>query len=49
MFYSISLSMAADTVLFKLGVRQLVARILFEGVAQRDTLRTLLHKLNLPL
>jgi hypothetical protein len=33
MIYSVTLTMAADTVLFPLGVHQLAARILFEGVA----------------
>jgi hypothetical protein len=36
MFYSVQLTMAADAILFELGVRQLAARIPFEGVAQRD-------------
>jgi hypothetical protein len=31
--------MAADATLFELGVRQLAARIPFEGVAQRDVVR----------
>jgi hypothetical protein len=39
MFYSVSLTMAADTTLFKLGVRQLAALIQFEGVVQRDSVR----------
>jgi hypothetical protein len=39
MFYSIPLTMAADATLFELGVRQLAARISFEGVAQRDAVR----------
>jgi hypothetical protein len=33
------LTMAADAILFELGVRQLAARIPFEGVAQRDAVR----------
>jgi hypothetical protein len=41
MFYSVPLAMAAEAVLFELGVRQIAARIPFEGVAQRDALRTL--------
>jgi hypothetical protein len=41
MFYSITLTMAADAKLFELGVRQLPAWIPFEGVAQRDAVRTL--------
>jgi hypothetical protein len=36
MFYSAPLAMAADAILFELGVRQLAARIPFEGVVQRD-------------
>jgi hypothetical protein len=32
MFYSVKLTMAAGAILFELGVRQLAARILFEGV-----------------
>jgi hypothetical protein len=32
--------MAADATLFELGVRQLAARIQFEGVAQREAVRT---------
>jgi hypothetical protein len=43
MFYSVPLTIAADAKLFKLGVRQLAARIPFEGVAQCDALRTLGH------
>jgi hypothetical protein len=31
--------MAADAILFELGVRQSAARIPFKGVAQRDTIR----------
>jgi hypothetical protein len=41
MFYSVQLTMAADSVLFGLGLRQLAARIPYEGVVQRDALRTL--------
>jgi hypothetical protein len=36
MFYRVPLTMAADAILFELSVRQLAARILFEGVAQID-------------
>jgi hypothetical protein len=32
MFYSVTLTLAADTILFELGVRQLTARIPFEGM-----------------
>jgi hypothetical protein len=38
---SVPLTMAAYAVLFELGVRQLAARIPFEGVTQRDGLSTL--------
>jgi hypothetical protein len=41
MFYSITLTMAADAILFELGVRQLAARLPFEGVAQNNAVRTL--------
>jgi hypothetical protein len=41
MFYSVLLTLAADALLFELGVRQLAARIPFEGMTQHDTLRTL--------
>jgi hypothetical protein len=41
MFYSIPLTMAADAVLFELGVCQLAARTPFEGMTQRDAVRTL--------
>jgi hypothetical protein len=41
MFYSVLLTMAADAKLFELSVHQLAARIQFEGVAQRDNVRTL--------
>jgi hypothetical protein len=34
MFYSVLLTMVADATLFEHGVRQFVARIPFEGVAQ---------------
>jgi hypothetical protein len=37
----VPLTMAAEAVLFELGVRQLAARIPLEGVAQHDALRTL--------
>jgi hypothetical protein len=40
MFYSVPLTMAADEVLFELGVRQLAPPISLEGVAQRDAERT---------
>jgi hypothetical protein len=43
MFYSVPLTMAADAKLFELGVRQLAAGIPFEGIAQRDAVRTLRH------
>jgi hypothetical protein len=43
MFYSVTLIMAADAILFELGVGQLAARIPFEGMAQRDAVRTLGH------
>jgi mRNA-degrading endonuclease toxin of MazEF toxin-antitoxin module len=43
MFYSVPLTMAADTILFELVVRQLVAGIPFEGVAQCDAVRTVQH------
>jgi hypothetical protein len=43
MFYSIMLTMAADEIVFELGVRQLAARIPFEGVAQHYAVRTLRH------
>jgi hypothetical protein len=36
MFYSVALTITADAKIFELGVRQLAARIPFEGVAQRD-------------
>jgi hypothetical protein len=39
MFYSVRLTMAANATLLELGVRQLAARILFVGVAQRDAVR----------
>jgi hypothetical protein len=39
MFYTVPLTMAADATPFELGVRQLSARIPFEGVAQRDAVR----------
>jgi hypothetical protein len=39
MFYSILLTMAVDATLFELVVRQLAARIPFEGVTLRDTVR----------
>jgi hypothetical protein len=48
MFYSVRLTMTTDAVLLKLGVRQLAERIPLEGVAQRDALRALRHRLNLP-
>jgi hypothetical protein len=35
--------MAADTKRFELGVRQLAAQIPFEGMLQRDDVRTLRH------
>jgi hypothetical protein len=38
------LTMAADSRLFELGVRQLAARTPFEGLAQRDAVRTLRHR-----
>jgi hypothetical protein len=41
MFYSAPLTMAAEAIHFEHGVRQIAARIPFEGVAQRDALRTL--------
>jgi hypothetical protein len=41
MFYSVLLTMAADATLFELGVRQLTARIPFEGVTKRDAVRNL--------
>jgi hypothetical protein len=41
MFYSVPLTMAADAKLFELGVRQLAARKPFEGMSQRDAVRTL--------
>jgi hypothetical protein len=45
MFYSVPLAMAADAKLVEIGVRQLAARIPFEGVAQRDAVRTpFLHR-----
>jgi hypothetical protein len=43
MFYTVPLTMAADAILFELGVRQISARIPFEGVVQRDAVRTLNH------
>jgi hypothetical protein len=48
MFYSIPLTMAAEAKFYELGVRQLAARIPFEGVAQRDAVRTFRHWWNLP-
>jgi hypothetical protein len=39
MFYSIPLTMAADAILFELGVHQFAARIPFEGMAQRDAVK----------
>jgi hypothetical protein len=41
MFYSVPLTIAADAKVFELGVRQVAARIPFEGVAQCDDVRTL--------
>jgi hypothetical protein len=41
MFYSVQLTMAADAKLFELGVHKLAAWIPFEGVAQRDAVRTI--------
>jgi mRNA-degrading endonuclease toxin of MazEF toxin-antitoxin module len=43
MFYSVPLTIAADAILFELGVRQLATQIPFEGVAQHDAVRTLQH------
>jgi hypothetical protein len=45
MFYSVSLTMAADAIIFEVGVRQSAARIQFEGVAKRDAVRTTLYYL----
>jgi hypothetical protein len=39
MFYSVPITMVADSILFELGVCQLAALILFEGVAQRGAVR----------
>jgi hypothetical protein len=41
MFYSVMLTMAADAILFELGVCQLAAWIAFVGMTQRDAVRTL--------
>jgi hypothetical protein len=41
MFYSVPLTMAADAILFELGVPQLAAGIPFEGMAQGAAVRTL--------
>jgi hypothetical protein len=43
MFFSVSLTMAADAILVELGVRLFASRIPFEGVVQRDAVRTLQH------
>jgi hypothetical protein len=43
MIYIVPLTMAADAKLFELGVHQLAERIPFEGMAQRDAVRTLQH------
>jgi hypothetical protein len=43
MFYSGPLTMAADAILFELGVRHLAAPIPFEGMAQHDAVRTIRH------
>jgi hypothetical protein len=41
MIYSVTITIAADTILFEFVVRQLAARIQFRGVAQRDAVRKL--------
>jgi hypothetical protein len=38
MIYSVPLTMAADAILFELGVRQLAARIPLKGVAKRNNM-----------
>jgi hypothetical protein len=43
MFYSVALTTIADVTIFELGVRQLAAQILFEGMVQRDAVRKLRH------
>jgi hypothetical protein len=43
MFYSVTLTTAADAFLFERGVHQLAARISYEDVTQRDAVRTLEH------
>jgi hypothetical protein len=37
MFYSVAQTITADAKIFELSVRQLAARITFEGVAQHDS------------
>jgi hypothetical protein len=41
MINSVTLTMAVDTILFELGVRQFAVRIPFEGVVQCDAVGTL--------
>jgi hypothetical protein len=41
MYYSVPLPISADAIFVVLGVHQLPSRIPFEGVAQRDAVRTL--------
>jgi hypothetical protein len=41
MFYNVLLTITADAIIFELGVRQLAAQILFDGVGQRNAVRTL--------
>jgi hypothetical protein len=43
MFYSVTLTMAAEAISFELGVRQLAVLLPFEGVAQSDAVITRRH------
>jgi hypothetical protein len=43
MFCSVTPTMAADAILFELGVCQLAVQIPFEGLTQHDSVRTLQH------